>query len=161
LKTCITGCGIILGTLIKGEEQIQTADKIKSCVIAFGAAFILGWSSFILWGNRENLYKLEVEEKFGKMYLGINKHSKYGILYFPVLLLRLLVFIMISSLFYTCAVFQVQLIMILNTLFTIWYYQTKPHLYRGRSRLQMFHESTKMIEAYHLMLFTNAYSTSI
>jgi hypothetical protein len=85
--------------MMKGEEEIRTAEIIKSVIISFGASFILAWSTYILLSNRENLYLVEVEETYGKMYLDVNKRSKCGILYFPVLLLRFLLFILISSLF--------------------------------------------------------------
>jgi hypothetical protein len=158
MKTFIVGCGLVLMNLTKGEEEIRTVDKIKGSLIAIGAIFIVVWSSYVMLTNRKNLYKYKVEEKYGKMYADINKNSKQGILYFPVLIIRIIIFTLICSLFYSCQVFQVQCLMILNTAFTIWYFQSKPHLYRSRWRLQVFHETIKMIEAYHLFLFTNAFS---
>ena len=102
-----------------------------------------------------------VVNQVGKLYTGINPKSQNGIYYFTVYVARRYVYAMACSLFYVCPVFQVQLLMLLNTFGTIWYFQTRPHIGTIRRTREGFHECMKMFLAYHLFLFSNGFPIEI
>jgi hypothetical protein len=58
-------------------------------------------------------------------------------------------------------VIELQLLILMNTLMTIWYFLYNPHLPKRRWKLQMFHECVNMVSTYHLFIYTEAYSPHI
>jgi hypothetical protein len=104
MSTCIIGIGDFLEKVLLGDEEIRSEAIVKFWLISFGAIFIIIWSYHILLINRKKLNNLEMEESYGKMYIDIDIRSRKGVFYFPHLLMRYLIFVIISS-FYICPVF--------------------------------------------------------
>lgn len=92
------------------------------------------------------------------MYTGINPENFMGLFYFPVWILRFFLLIMIGAIFCEHPVFEIQGLMLLNITITIWYFQYMPHFNLQRTIHEGVHECFSMLGAYHLIVYTKAYS---
>ena len=113
------------------------------------------WAVYMLEKNRPNLDKEKVKEKMGKMYLDIIHFDTAGLFYFPYILMRSFIFIMIGTLLVFTDIFAIMFLMLFNTFCYIWYFQYEPHSRIIRRIQEGCNESFTMIAAYHLMTFSN------
>lgn len=96
-----------------------------------------------------------MKDKIGKIYVNISLHrSKWGILYYPVFILRRLLFIMLPLIFLGHPYYQLQFLMFFNSLYIIQYCQIWPHSILGHAILEIFNESLVMVVSYHMICFT-------
>ena len=95
---------IVLGTIIEqaiiGEQELTSGQKLKGITMSFYIFTVIALPIYILTKRRLVLSHKEQEDKIGRLYNGLSlRSSSCGIYYFPMLLLRFFIFIMISSLF--------------------------------------------------------------
>jgi len=149
----------VLKKFIENEEPMVKQDLTTGMVSLSYIIIVFVWCVYTLQKNREKLEKEEVKDRIGKMYMDIpeRKHTSMGLFYFPYMLLRMFLFIMIGTVFLHYDVFAVQSLMLFNTFCYIWYFQCEPHSNQVRRIREGVNEIFTMIGAYHLMLFTNAY----
>ena len=89
------------------------------------------------------------------MYLGITQFNTAGLYYFPYILMRAFIFILIGTLFVFFDIFSIMFLMLFNTFCYIWYFKYEPHSGTIRKVQEACNESFSMIAAYHLMTFSN------
>ena len=120
-------------------------------------SIVLAVPTYMLFQHRKQLKQQDQEAKMGRMFQGVNlRENNFGLYYFPMFLLRFFLYVMISSLYTVGAVIEIQCLILLNTFFTIWYFQTRPHFSQIRRLHEMFHECIIMIGSYHLLVYSNA-----
>lgn len=125
-------------------------------VLFFLLIFLIPLMSIrIILLNREQLEEPFVAKKISNLVQGIHLYrERQNVWYFPIFLLRRLIFIAIPTLWYFWAFFQIQILMSLTTIYVIAYGAYRPHREPGRRRLEMFNESMTMVLVYHLVIFS-------
>ena len=148
----------VLNKLIVGKEELFIAEIIQSAGILLYILSALVWSIFKLKiKKRRKLMKSKNIELFGKLYVGLDVQSKYGLYYFFSVMLRFVLIVLITDIFWFHSTFQIQSLMLLNTAYPIWYFWNLPHLYRSRRNHEMTHECFCMLASYHLVVFSDAF----
>jgi len=114
----------VLKKFIENEEPMVKQDLTTGMVSLSYIIIVFVWCVYTLQKNREKLEKEEVKSSIGKMYMDIQerKHSSMGLFYFPYMLLRMFLFIMIGTVFLHYDYFAVQLLMLFNIFCLIWYF---------------------------------------
>jgi hypothetical protein len=96
------------------------------------------------------------KKKFEAMYEEIhnyrNKQNKY---YIIISMFRRMGFAFIPAIFYKYDYMKVQLLVVLSSVYIIWYAGVRPHIWRNRFRMELFNESMIMLFNYHMILFTD------
>ena len=157
---------IVLGNII--EKAIICEEEISSTSIGIAIATfiyiltVMVVPIYILFKRKTILKQKEQEDQIGRLYFLINLRSNnFGLYYFSMTLLRIFIYVMISSVLTLIPVLDIQLQILLNTISTIWYFQTRPHYQASRRNHEMFHEVIIMIGSYHLFLYSNAYTYDV
>jgi hypothetical protein len=81
-----------------------------------------------------------------------NPSTKY---YLPISMLRRIVFVVIPTVFYAYPFMQLQVFLVMNTCYLVWYGASRPHIDRKRIIIELFNEFMIMIFCYHLMIYTD------
>jgi hypothetical protein len=95
------------------------------------------------------------------MYDGIEAFDSIGLFYLPMWMIRFILFILIGSILCLYPAQETQALMFLNISYIIWYCSFIPHRNVGRYSHELFHEVFSMIAAYHLILYSSAYSYEV
>jgi hypothetical protein len=105
--------------------------------------------------NRDKLKSQEMQDKIGKMYSNISLHrSRWGILYYPIFMLRRLLFVLIPLIFQGYPFYQLQALTFFSSLYIIQYCQIWPHSQKKIGILEMTNEFLLMVVNYHMLTFT-------
>jgi hypothetical protein len=97
-----------------------------------------------------------VKRRISNLYIDISMNDKEEKLaYFPVFLLKRLVFVIIPSVFFWAPYFQLQALVFLTGAYVIFYGGRRPHNDRKRINLELANEAMFMIMNYHLICFSN------
>jgi hypothetical protein len=142
---------------IQNEDGILKPDYIVGAISLSYVINVFIWCVYTLQKNRKDLEKEEVAAEIGNLYKFITHYKTAGLFYFPYIMLRCFVFIMISSLFCEYYVFACMALMQLNVFCIIWYFQYEPHTGLARKLHEGCHECFNMIVAYHLVIFSNGF----
>ena len=105
--------------------------------------------------NRDKLKTKEMEDKIGKMYTGVSlTRSDWGIYYYPIFMLKRMMFVFVPMVFPGQAYFQIQIVIFVPSLYIIFYGGQRPHVNPRVQRVEMFNEFVFMGLLYHLLTFT-------
>ena len=111
---------------------------------------------FVVFCFRHKLHQPNWRSKIGSFYDGINiNKSMMSIYYYPMFLMRRLLFVLLPIIFEGVEWHQIQSLIFVNLFFTMYYYNVQPHLEPNRRRVEMFNEFMVVILSYHLMTFTH------
>ena len=122
------------------------------CLFAWPVIAIL-----ILRWKRESLNKQETKDLYGNLYSEVKlrgEHNRDAIWYYPIFLIRRIVFVAIPTFLYLWPFGQLQLLIFLTTLYIIFYSGLQPHLDLRRTYLENFNEVMTMLMNYHMTTFT-------
>jgi hypothetical protein len=126
---------------------------------AMGLFFILAFSTIsviiFLYKNKHLMNTTRFKSKWENLYQDIHlTRSKSNVYFFPLFIVRRVVFVLIPSVlnFYPWA--QIQFAILVQQLYVIFYQNTRPHIMRLRLRLEIFNEMIVMACFYHNFLFT-------
>ena len=90
------------------------------------------------------------------MYVGIhNGRSRWSKYYFPISLIRRLVFVAIPKMLYNFPHLQHQVLIFLCSFYIIFYAGVRPHWDKARTRLEVFNEVMIMFSNYHAVIFSD------
>ena len=82
-------------------------------------------------------------------------HNGFGYLYYPVFLLRRILFVAIPSIFFWRGGIQIMLLSFFNSLYLIWFAGIQPYNTRGMNRMSIFNLFGTMTLSYHMFIFTD------
>lgn len=97
-----------------------------------------------------------MRKRISNLYENIRVKEKRNayIAYFPIWLFRRAIFVAIPVTFFWCTTFQVQILMILNTIYMMFYSYQQPHWDPRRNKLEIFNEAIILILSYHMVTFS-------
>lgn len=102
-----------------------------------------------------------IKLSYGNLYREIRAYDwKYGkpiimnLLYYTVWLLRRLLFVALPTFLFMFSIIPLQLLMILQTFYVMFYQSCRPHDTPLRNRLEVFNEIMLMLTMYHLIVFS-------
>lgn len=125
-------------------------------------SFLVLYPLAIVWYLRgqdiDQLADEKNQAKIGNLIKGIklsrNKWAKY---YYPIFMLRRLVFVMIVMFIPFDSCIQMQSLIFSSSLYIIWYVGVWPHLEKLEVYLEIFNEVLMQLIFYHLMVFSEFY----
>lgn len=83
-----------------------------------------------------------------------NKPLVPNILYYSMFLIRRLLFVAFPTFLYNFSVLPLQLLMLTQTFYVIYYQGIRPHSSTTRVRLEIFNEIMVMVALYHIICFS-------
>lgn len=111
---------------------------------------------YLLQVNREQLAAPYVSKRISNLYLGIHIYrDSINIWYYPVFMLRRVIFVAIPTVLVDWAFLQIQLLVFLSSLYVMFYAGLRPHEDPRRVRLEIFNECMLMLLNYHFVIFSN------
>jgi len=126
--------------------------------MCFLILFIIGLPIGIIrfLSKRRNVLEVpEFQAKWSNLYEGIHlKRGKWNIAYVPLTMMRRTLFVAIPYLFPDKSWFQVQMLLFLTTSYLMMFLHMRPHVDRGRHRIEVFNECAVILSAYHMILFS-------
>lgn len=104
------------------------------------------------WGDLDTPAR---RAKAERMYQDVSlRRGRRAVLYYPVFIVRRLVFVLIPLLLKAHPYLQLQLLVFLSSLYVIWYTSIWPHATRRLVRQEIFNEALFMALNYHMFTFT-------
>lgn len=109
-----------------------------------------------LYLNHDKIMNRSYKNQFEYMYAGIHNHrSRWSKYYWPVSLIRRIVFIAVPTVFHNAPYMQVICLVLFSTFYVISYAGIRPHWDNRRVRLEIFNEAMIMCFNYHMIIFTD------
>lgn len=109
-----------------------------------------------IYKNKEHLADPLSNIKCGNLYQDIKiKHlNNWDLAYYPLFLARRTIFVAIPTILYFCTSFQIQTLMVLNSLYIMFYAGQLPHWEKKRGKLECFNEFMIIVMSYHMICFS-------
>jgi hypothetical protein len=122
---------------------------------------MIGYPVICTWAvikYRKRLEEKSIKDRIFQMYNGIHtsKYHKYSVLFYPIMIFRRLIFVLVPMLV-THPAQQVQLLSFFSSMYIIAYGQIMPHHDKLVSFFELFNEAMFMVMNYHLYMFSNGY----
>lgn len=119
--------------------------------------------TILLFRNEADLEDGKAEASYGNMYKDLfqRKNRKgngwmvSGLWYYPMLMIRRILFLLIPTFVLYLPIFQMQLLLLLNLLFTIFYFTSFPFIDKAKLVLEVFNEIIITIMCMHIIVFMN------
>ena len=108
-----------------------------------------------LFKNQDQLRKKEVQKKYGKLYEKVAVWRHRAIYYYPAFILRRFAFVMVPVIFPQLSGVQVMILVLIHSIYLIWYGTISPFISFKTTLIEGFNESLFMFLSYHLFVFTN------
>jgi hypothetical protein len=110
----------------------------------------------ILNKYKDRLTERGIKARIWNLYADLSMFDRQEkIAYYPAFLLKRLVFVMIPSLCYWGPFAQIQALIVLTTVYVIFYAGRKPHDDKRRIHLEICNEVCFMVMNYHMICFSN------
>jgi len=144
-------------TLSMKKSEWQNPMDLKIAIAMGLGVLALPIACFIwLFFNHDKIMNRSYKDKFQYMYQGIHNHrSKYSKYYWPLSLLRRIVFIAIPTIWYNYPFIQLMALILFCSFYIISYAGIRPHWDNRRTRLEIYNEMMIMFFTYHLAIFTD------
>ena len=117
------------------------------------------WTAYFLKTNEAQLKDEETKTKFGPLYADLQMKTTESKYYPLVMTGRRIMFVLIAIIFRGRNYFQVQSLLFLNILYTIYLGNYRPKKYRDDMKLEFFNEWNIQVLCLHMMCFTDFVST--
>jgi len=125
-------------------------------IALFGYPF-LAWYAVV--ANQNNLEDEETQKKMVNLYAEVRIRKEdperdWNIAYYPIFLLRRIVFVALPTFLWVFPYFQIQCLLMFTSLYIIFYAGTRPHNSKERSYIEIFNEILVMVACYHMVCFS-------
>ena len=141
---------------LQNSEYLDETTFISSCATLFILASFMIFSLVFVKKRIATLQNKEIMEKWSNFYQDIHlTRNEYTILYYSIFLFRRIVFVAVPFCLYNWPFLQLQLLMLSQTAYVIFYSDQRPHTLPKRIKLEVFNEIIIMIIIYHLFLFSD------
>mmetsp|Transcript_33595 Transcript_33595/g.51701 ORF Transcript_33595/g.51701 Transcript_33595/m.51701 type:complete len:315 (-) Transcript_33595:474-1418(-) len=121
-------------------------------------AYIIAYPTICLVAliiNRKSLDTKEMQERIGKMYVGISlTREQLGFLFYPIFIYRRMFFVLIPLFLQGREYLQLQCLILMSSLYILFYGQFKPHIHPRTAKMEIINEFCFLLLDYHLMTFT-------
>ena len=123
----------------------QNATPLSVFIAFIMIALCIGYiiiSLVCLVKKRQRLQEKEVKDRIGNLYIDVTSSDDrpWSWLYYPGFLWRRVIFLMIPIIFFNLTCFQIQLLMLLNLFYVIWYFKIHPHESNLNRRMEVLNE---------------------
>ena len=125
-------------------------------VLGVGIIALPAVSAIWLHKNHSNIMSRSYKNQFEYMYAGIHNHrSRWSKYYWPISLLRRIIFIAIPTFFHEYPFMQLMALIFFCSVYLITYAGIRPHWDKRRTRLEIYNEVMIMFFNYHMVIFSD------
>lgn len=140
-----------LGEVVWTDNNVVTPFVIFAVIVSLPCIFYIVLKRYI-----DRLEDPVIQEDFYQLYADLSMFDKERkISYYPVFLIKRMVFVLIPAVFYKASYMQIQLLVMMTYAYIIFYAGRRPHNNNMRINLEIFNEVMFMILNYHMICFSN------
>ena len=123
--------------------------------MVFVIIFFAVGSTVLLHKNSEELQTRDFKDRFGSLYLELNKREDSAINYPLVFMIRRFVYALIIVALSNSSYFQIQIVVFKSSLVMAFQGQVKPYTTSSQNNLELINEILTLICTYGLIIFTD------
>ena len=139
-----------------GSEFLDMSTFMSSCGMLSMCFALAVFSYIFLKRYKKVLEDKSTMEKWSNLYIDIHlTRNSYTLVYYPLFLLRRIMYVMVPTILFNWPFLQLQLMMLNHTAYLIYYQGQRPHIMPGRIRIEVFNECIVMCIIYHMFLFSD------
>ena len=154
IKICISS-GQQVEFLMQGYQTKRMSEQVIGLVLfvaMFGYPFI-SVATTVYFKRKLNTYQLR--RRIANFYSNIEvEKGNWALAYYTIFLVRRIVFVAIPIFLVGMQWLQIQLLLMMSSLYFIYYAENKPHSMLQRNRMEIFNESMIMLMNYHMVCFS-------
>ena len=80
--------------------------------------------------------------------------NNWNLMYYPIFLFRRIMFVAIPTFLFRFSYFQIMILLFFSSIYLNYYSGTRPHLDKGRVKIEIFNEIMIMLMNYHMACFS-------
>ena len=142
---------------MQGNTNQTLDNKIIGLIMFVSMLGYPGVCWLIIKRNREKLEEPQIWKRISNFYSELKLRQKLTghLFYYPLFLIRRIVFVGIPTFLYQFPSHQVQLLIFLTSMYILFYMNNRPHWDSKRGQVEIFNELMILVSSYHLICFSD------